>query len=145
MKNNVVVSLHARFTFPDGAKPRLTTVEEMMDVIGLLNAATLDDAVAYFLAHTNAATAAEDVRSLKIGGHEILRTFIDVDPTRHPSIKRKRDADGMTRLLRKSLDVLAEAQAQREHGQVIGDDVMKMLESTVQRFRATLDDWGHRN
>ena len=111
----------------------------------ILTAPTLADAIEHFLRHTDIVTAAEDVRSFKVEGHEIIGTFIDAESTLEHSKKRKKDAEGMTRLLRKSLDVFAEAQAQRDHGQVIGDDVMKMLESTVERFRSTLDEWSHRN
>jgi hypothetical protein len=143
MRTEVLVSLQARFTFPGSARKKLTAIEERVPLKGILDAPTLADAVEHVLHHTDIVLEAEDVTSFKVDGHEIISTFIDAEVTDDKK-KRKRDAEGMTRLLRKSLDVLAEAQAQREHGQVIGDDVMGMLENTVARFRATLDDWAHR-
>src|SRR4051812_36155836 len=132
MESRASVSITAVFAFPGEREMRRATVDEYVKVKPLLNAPTLRDALTLFLAQTDVVLAASEVESFKINGHEILNTFIDVERSLHPvPAGRRLDPAGMARLRDKARDILIEARAQLASGQVIGEDVMAMLERTL--------------
>jgi hypothetical protein len=96
VKETVLVTLIAKFTFPDGVH-RVTTVEEPMALKEILNAPTLADAVKHFLANTDAVSDAAEVTSFRVDGREIIATFIEPPKPQglsraRPSIKSCRSA-----------------------------------------------------
>jgi hypothetical protein len=135
MDSRATVSVTAIFAFPGETDMRRATVDEYVRVRPLLNAPTLRDAMTFFLAQTDVVLAADGIESFKINGHEILNTFIDAQHVLHGELPRQRlDPAGMARLRDKARDILMEARAQLANGQVIGEDVMSMLEKLLLTF-----------
>jgi len=135
MESRATVSVTAIFAFPGENDMRRATVDEYVRVRPLLNAPTLRDAMTFFLAQTDIVLAADAIESFKINGHEILNTFIDAQhvlPAEFPL--QRLDPAGMARLRDKARDILTEARAQLATGQIIGDDVMAMLEKVLLTF-----------
>ena len=73
---NAVVALTALCVRSGEKLPVELTIEEQMPVGPILGAATLDDAVEYFLSNTDTVCDIIEVRSFKVNGRELLHTFV---------------------------------------------------------------------